>query len=62
MLVHEQERQIGRPSSRVDGRLKVTGQARYAAEYPAQDLLYGAIVSSTIAAGRIRRLHVARAK
>lgn len=30
---------IGTPTSRVDGRLKVTGQARYAAEFPADDLL-----------------------
>ena len=44
---------IGKPRSRVDGRLKVTGQARYAAEYDAPDLLHGYVVPSTIAAGRI---------
>jgi xanthine dehydrogenase YagR molybdenum-binding subunit len=44
---------VGRPTSRVDGPLKVTGRAKYAAEYPAADLLHGYIVSSTIAAGRI---------
>lgn len=44
---------VGRPTSRVDGPLKVTGRAKYAAEYPATDLLHGYIVSSTIAAGRI---------
>ena len=46
-------RHVGRPTSRVDGPLKVTGRAKYAAEYAAADLLHGYIVSSTIAAGRI---------
>ncbi|WP_291869969.1 xanthine dehydrogenase family protein molybdopterin-binding subunit [Bradyrhizobium sp.] len=49
---------IGRPTNRVDGPLKVTGQARYAAEYPAPDLLYGYLVGSTIAAGRITAIHL----
>lgn len=38
---------------RVDGHLKVTGSIKYAAEYPFPGLLYGAIVSSTIAKGTI---------
>jgi xanthine dehydrogenase YagR molybdenum-binding subunit len=62
MLVLEQDRQIGRPVSRVDGHLKVTGRAQYAAEYPAPGLLYGVVVSSSIASGRIRKLDVSRAK
>jgi xanthine dehydrogenase YagR molybdenum-binding subunit len=45
--------QVGRPVSRVDGRLKVTGQAKYAAEYSAPGLLHGYIVNSTVAVGRI---------
>lgn len=44
---------MGRPLDRVDGPLKVTGQARYAGEYPQTDLLHGSVVSSTIARGRI---------
>jgi len=43
----------GSDVSRIDGRAKVTGDARYAAEYPAPDLLYGVVVSSTVAKGRI---------
>jgi xanthine dehydrogenase YagR molybdenum-binding subunit len=62
MLVLEKDGQIGRSTSRVDGNLKVTGRAQYAAEYPTPGLLYGVIVSSSIAAGRIRRLNVANAK
>ncbi|WP_213775037.1 molybdopterin cofactor-binding domain-containing protein [Bradyrhizobium sp. dw_78] len=53
---------IGRATNRVDGRLKVTGQAKYAAEYAATDLLYGVIVSSTIASGHIRKLYIDRAR
>ena len=44
---------VGQPISRVDGRLKVTGEAKYAAEYNVPDLAYGAIVSSEIARGTI---------
>ena len=56
------ETHVGRPTSRVDGPLKVTGQAKYAAEYPAADLLHGYIVGSTIAAGRITDINLARAR
>jgi len=44
---------IGKPLNRVDGADKVTGRARYAAEHDADDLLYGWIVSSPIAKGKI---------
>ena len=53
---------IGMPVSRVDGPAKVTGRARYAAEYPAADLAYGAVVNSTIAKGRISRFDVSKAR
>ena len=43
---------------RVDGRAKVTGQARYAAEHQAPDMVYGVVVNSTIAKGRIAALHL----
>ncbi len=44
---------VGTPTPRIDAWLKVTGQARYAAEHAAPDLVYGVVVSSTIAKGRI---------
>src|SRR5579875_3706332 len=44
---------LGTPARRVDGPLKVTGQARYAAEYNAPGLLHGYVLSSSIAKGRI---------
>jgi len=44
----------GTGTPRIDGRAKVTGQARYAAEwFPEGELVYGVAVSSTIAKGRI---------
>ncbi len=45
---------LEQPVSRVDGQLKVTGGARYAAEFDAgRQLAYGVVVQSTIARGRI---------
>lgn len=48
--------QIGTPVSRIDGRAKVTGQAGYAAEYAEEGMLYGVIVNSPAAKGRVRRI------
>src|SRR5207245_9738666 len=47
---------IGVPTSRVDGRVKVTGTAKYAAEYNLRGLAHGFAVCATIAKGRIRRI------
>ncbi|MCC8538220.1 xanthine dehydrogenase family protein molybdopterin-binding subunit [Xanthomonas codiaei] len=46
-------RPTGTGVPRIDGRAKVTGQARYAAEWPVPDLAYGVVVSSSIAKGTI---------
>jgi xanthine dehydrogenase YagR molybdenum-binding subunit len=47
---------IGTAISRIDGVAKVTGAAKYAAEFNAPGLLYGSVVTSTIAKGRIVRI------
>jgi xanthine dehydrogenase YagR molybdenum-binding subunit len=47
---------IGEPINRVDGRAKVTGAAKYAAEYNVPNLAYGSVVSSAIAKGRIAKI------
>jgi xanthine dehydrogenase YagR molybdenum-binding subunit len=47
---------IGTSISRVDGVAKVTGAAKYAADCNAPDLVYGSVVTSTIAKGRITRI------
>ncbi|SFU23946.1 xanthine dehydrogenase family protein molybdopterin-binding subunit [Paraburkholderia aspalathi] len=52
---------IGVPHNRVDGKLKVTGAAQYAADFAADRLTYGAVVSSTIATGHIVSIDVSAA-
>jgi xanthine dehydrogenase YagR molybdenum-binding subunit len=47
---------IGTSTSRVDGFAKVTGAAKYAAEFNVPGLAYGSVVTSTIAKGRIVRI------
>jgi xanthine dehydrogenase YagR molybdenum-binding subunit len=48
-----QDKALGDPMTRVDGRLKVTGAAKYSAEYELPGLVHSALVGSTIAKGRI---------
>ncbi|MGN8258477.1 xanthine dehydrogenase family protein molybdopterin-binding subunit [Pseudomonas sp. SMSB3] len=52
---------VGKPLDRVDGVAKVTGQARYAGEYPEADLLHGSVVSSTVASGKVLRIDASEA-
>src|SRR5262245_40891750 len=58
---------IGTPTSRVDGRAKVTGAAKYAAEFHEPDLALGAalahgsVVTSAIAKGRILEIDTSEA-
>jgi xanthine dehydrogenase YagR molybdenum-binding subunit len=49
-------RSIGMTPNRVDGFLKVTGKAQYAAEIQIPNLAYGVIVQSTAAGGRINEI------
>jgi xanthine dehydrogenase YagR molybdenum-binding subunit len=53
---------VGRPVSRVDGRQKVTGSARYAAEFDVPGQVHGAIMRSTVAKGRIASIDSASAE
>lgn len=53
---------IGQPLDRVDGRAKVTGNAKYAAEAPAKNMAYGLIVQSTIARGQVTSINTAAAQ
>ncbi|MBD2749224.1 xanthine dehydrogenase family protein molybdopterin-binding subunit [Microvirga sp. BT688] len=52
---------VGAPQNRVDGRAKVTGEARYAAEFDAPDLAYGIVISSAVAKGRITSIDASAA-
>ncbi len=53
---------IGKDMSRVDGVAKVTGKARYAAEYQLKNTAYGYIAQSDIAKGSITKLDTAAAE
>ena len=65
MSVSEQiQRQavVGLPIDRVDGRLKVTGAARYSAEFSLDNLAHAVVVQSTIACGRIKEIDTSAAE
>jgi xanthine dehydrogenase YagR molybdenum-binding subunit len=55
------ENYIGKAENRVDGFAKVTGEAKYAAEYTAPGLTYGVVVSGAIAKGRITAINTSEA-
>jgi len=52
---------IGTATSRVDGRAKVTGAAKYAGEFNTAGLAHASVVTSTIAKGRIARIDASEA-
>src|SRR5437764_10828130 len=58
----EAKQAVGTPMSRVDGRLKVTGGARYAAEFQVKDVAYGVLVLSTVAKGQVKKIDTAAAE
>src|ERR1700722_2917691 len=53
---------IGQPIDRVDGRLKVTGRAKYAAEFAVPGIVHAVLVQSTIGAGWITGLDPSAAR
>lgn len=60
--MQEKHKLIGAPIDRIDGQLKVTGKATYAAEFPMANLAYGFPLQSTIAAGEIVAIDVSEAQ
>ncbi|WP_174279433.1 xanthine dehydrogenase family protein molybdopterin-binding subunit [Sphingomonas bacterium] len=61
-LIEHKHGRVGEPVSRLDGPLKVSGGAKFAAEFALPDMLYAAILYSTIASGRIVAIHTAEAQ
>ncbi|MDB5476562.1 MAG: xanthine dehydrogenase, molybdenum binding subunit apoprotein [Phenylobacterium sp.] len=53
---------IGQPHVRIDGRAKVTGQARYPADEPTTNPAWAYLVISAIARGRIRGMQLEAAR
>ncbi|MFG1811682.1 xanthine dehydrogenase family protein molybdopterin-binding subunit [Streptomyces sp. NPDC049040] len=52
---------VGKPISRVDGRAKVTGGARYTAEIDLPHLAHAAVVGATVPSGRVTAIDAGRA-
>ena len=61
-LIQRKHGLIGAPVTRVDGELKVTGAAPFAAEFPVDGMVYAALAYSTIAKGRITSLETSAAE
>ena len=61
-LIGRKHGHIGQAISRIDGPLKVKGAARYAAEVPFEDMLYAALVTSTVSRGRIASIDASSAQ
>jgi xanthine dehydrogenase YagR molybdenum-binding subunit len=61
-VIRAQHGLIGAQVSRLDGPLKVRGEARFAAEYTMEGLTYAALRYSTIARGRITTLETSAAE
>ena len=53
---------IGQPVARLDGRVKVTGAAKYSAEFARPRMAYGVLIPSAIASGRVTNIDVSAAK
>jgi xanthine dehydrogenase YagR molybdenum-binding subunit len=53
---------MGRPEPRLDGRAKVTGEARYGSDFGVNDPAYAFLVTSVIAKGRITSMDLRAAK
>ena len=53
---------LGKPTTRLDGQAKVTGKARYSAEYKRDGMLHGYAVLSEIPAGRILSVDTSEAE
>jgi len=53
---------LGAPESRIEGYLKVTGKAKYAAEFKVSNALYAFPVQSTIASGEILNINTGKAE
>jgi xanthine dehydrogenase YagR molybdenum-binding subunit len=53
---------VGDPLDRVDGRLKVTGAARYSAEWPQERLVHAVLVTGAPGRGRVRSVDARAAR
>ena len=52
---------VGNPTPRVEGELKVSGEAKYAVDITRPGMLWGKLLRSPIASGRIKRIDSSKA-
>jgi len=53
---------VGEPLDRIDGRLKVTGGAKYAVEFPLPNIAHAVLITSSIAKGRVAHIDATAAE
>jgi CO/xanthine dehydrogenase Mo-binding subunit len=53
---------VGKPTPRVEGQIKVTGEALYSADFKFPNTLWGRVLRSPIPYGRIKRIDVTKAR
>ena len=53
---------MGQPEPRIEARLKVTGEARYASDFPVSNPAFAFLVTSSIAKGSIQSIDLREAK
>ena len=58
----EPKENMGKPEPRIDGRLKVTGEARYGSDFSVGNPAYAFLVTSAIAKGHIEAMDLGSAK
>jgi xanthine dehydrogenase YagR molybdenum-binding subunit len=58
----EPKANMGNPEPRIDGRLKVTGEARYGSDFPVSNPAFAYLVTSAIAKGHIESMDLSDAK
>ena len=56
LLANTASKLVGQPINRVDGPLKVSGQAPYAAEFHRDNQAYGVLVGATVAKGHVESI------
>jgi putative selenate reductase molybdopterin-binding subunit len=53
---------VGNPTPRVEGKLKVSGEAKYAVDITAPGMVWGKLLRSPIASGKIKRIDTRKAE
>ena len=53
---------VGNPTPRVEGELKVSGRAKYAVDITVPEMVWGKLLRSPIASGKIKRIDTSKAE